>query len=469
MKDDLFEPKDLLAAAAEDDATADIMVRAISDCLRENDTEAIRGFFSDQHPADIANIVGALSIEDACRAFRLMPLELRARVFGYLDMDVQVEFARALGRREFAAVVTEMSPDERADLFNRLSPEQQEALLPALAQAEREDIRRLASYAEGTVGAVMTSDYATLTPDLSAREALDRLRLQAPDKETIYRAYVVDPERKLVGSIRLQELILASPSASIADLMERNPRSVLVSDDQEVAAREIARYDVLALPVVDSEGHLVGIVTHDDAMDVAEQEATEDFHKQATVGTIATSLKDASIGLLYRKRITWLVLLVFGNLLSGAGIAYFEGTIAAHVALVFFLPLLIGSGGNAGSQASTLMVRALATGDVRLRDWGRVLGREILVAAALGGTMALAVSMIGFIRGGPEIALVVASSMIMIVMVGSIIGMSLPFLFSRFNVDPAAASAPLVTVIADAVGVMIYFGIATAILSVPGP
>jgi magnesium transporter len=160
---------------------------------------------------------------------------------------------------------------------------------------------------------------------------------------------------------------------------------------------------------------------------------------------------------------------VFGNLLSGAGIAYFEGTIAAHVALVFFLPLLIGSGGNAGSQASTLMVRALATGDVRLRDWGRVLGREILVAAALGGTMALAVSMIGFIRGGPEIALVVASSMIMIVMVGSIIGMSLPFLFSRFNMDPAAASAPLVTVIADAVGVMIYFGIATAILSVPGP
>jgi magnesium transporter len=468
MKDDLFEPKDLLAAA-EDDATADIMVRAISDCLRENDTESIRVFFSDQHPADIANIVGALPIEDACRVFRLLPLELRAQVFGYFDMDVQVDFARALGRREFAAVVTEMSADERADLFNRLSPEQQETLLPALAQAEREDIRRLASYAEGTVGAVMTSDYAMLTPDLSAREALDRLRLQAPDKETIYRAYVVDPERRLIGSVRLQELILAWPNVSIADLMERNPRSVLVSDDQEVAAREIARYDVLALPVVDSEGHLVGIVTHDDAMDVVEQEATEDFHKQATVGTIVTSLKDASIGLLYRKRITWLVLLVFGNLLSGAGIAYFEDTIAAYVALVFFLPLLIGSGGNAGSQASTLMVRALATGDVRLRDWGRVLGREILVAAALGGTMAVAVSAIGIIRGGPEIALVVASSMIMIVMVGSIIGTSLPFLFSRFNMDPAAASAPLVTVMADAVGVMIYFSIATAILSVPGP
>jgi magnesium transporter len=426
-------------------------------------------FLGDQHPADIANIVGALPVGEALRTFRLLPLERRARVFGYLDMDVQVDFARALKRREFADIVTEMSADERADLFNRLSPEQQEALLPALAQAEREDIRKLASYAEGTVGAVMTSDYAMLTPDLSAREALDRLRLQAPDKETIYRAYVVDPARRLIGSVRLQELILAWPNVSIAELMERNPRSVLVSDDQEIAAREIARYDMLALPVVDSEGHLVGIVTHDDAMDVAEQEATEDFHKHATVGTIVTSLKGASIGLLYRKRITWLVLLVFGNLLSGAGIAYFEDTIAAYVALVFFLPLLIGSGGNAGSQASTLMVRALATGDVGLRDWGRVLGREILVAAALGGTMAIAVSAIGILRGGPEIAIVVALTMVMIVMVGSIIGMSLPFLLSRFNMDPAAASAPLVTCIADAAGVMIYFSIATAFLNVPGP
>ncbi len=471
MDQDLSDQKDLFATAAAGEGAsvdADIVARAISDCLREGDTESIRIFLSDQHPADIAHIIDALPREEGCRTFRLLPLERRARVLGYLDMDVQVDFARALGRREFADIVTEMSSDERADLFNRLSPEQQEALLPALAQAEREDIRKLASYAEGTVGALMTSDYAMLTPDISAREALDRLRLQAPDKETIYRAYVVDPERRLIGSVRLQELILAWPGVRIADLMEKSPRSVLVSDDQEIAAREIAKYDVLALPVVDGEGHLVGIVTHDDAMDVVEQEATEDFHKLGTVGTIVTSLKDASIGLLYRKRITWLVLLVFGNLFSGAGIAYYEDTIAAYVALVFFLPLLIGSGGNAGSQASTLMVRALATGDVGLRDWGSVLGREVLVAGALGATMAVAVSAIGFVRGGLEIALVVASSMVMIVMVGSIIGMSLPFLFSRFNMDPAAASAPLVTVIADAVGVIIYFSIATTFLHIPG-
>ncbi len=467
MNEELLEQRDLLTAAASGERpSTDVVVRAVLDCLREDDIESIQIFLSEQHPADIAFIIDALPVAEACRTFRLLPLERRARVFGYLDMDLQVDFARTLGRREFANIVTEMSADERADLFNRLSAEQQESLLPALAQAEREDIRRLASYAEGTVGALMTSDYAMLTPDISAREALDRLRLQAPDKETIYRAYVVDPERKLIGSVRLQELILAPPGASIADLMERNPLFVLVNDDQEVAAREIAKYDVIALPVVDSEGHLLGIVTHDDAMDVVEQEATEDFHKHGTVGTIVTSLRDASIGLLYRKRITWLVLLVFGNLLSGAGIAFYEDTIAAYVALVFFLPLLIGSGGNAGSQASTLMVRALATGDVSLRDWGRVLGREIMVAGALGLTMALAVSGIGFIRGGPDIALVVALTMVTIVMVGSVIGMSLPFLLSRFNMDPATASAPLITCIADAVGVVIYFSIATSFLNV---
>ena len=219
MDQELSDQKDFLATAAAGEGAsvdADIVVRAVSDCLRENDSESVRAFLNDQHPADIAHIIDTLPREDACRAFRLLPLERRARVLGYLDMDVQVDFARALGRREFADIVTEMSSDERADLFNRLSPEQQEALLPALAQAEREDIRRLASYVEGTVGALMTSDYAMLTPDISAREALDRLRLQAPDKETIYRAYVVDPERRLIGSVRLQELILAWPGVSIA-------------------------------------------------------------------------------------------------------------------------------------------------------------------------------------------------------------------------------------------------------------
>lgn len=188
------------------------------------------------------------------------------------------------------------------------------------------------------------------------------------------------------------------------------------------------------------------------------------FHKLGTVARMPGSVRDASIKTLYQKRVFWLALLVFGNLFSGAGIAYFEDTISAYVALVFFLPLLIGSSGNAGAQAATLMVRALATGDVRMRDWERLLGREVVVALALGATMALAVSLIGIFRGGPEVAVVVACTMVLVVIVGSLIGMSLPFLLHRFNLDPATASAPLITTIADAVGVVIYFTIATALL-----
>jgi len=424
----------------------------------------LRDYIASQHPADIAGFLSRLDNEPAWQILSALPLTLRASVFGYLEPSEQAELARHTRRGELAAIVSEMNADERADLFNKLDEEQQQALLPALSQAEREDIRRLASHEEDTAGAIMTSDYATLRPGSTVREALDQLRLQAPDKETIYRAYIVDEERRLLGSIRLHDLILASPQAGIDQLMERNLLTVKITDDQEAVAQQISKYDVLALPVVDEENRIVGIVTHDDALDVLEEEATEDFLKAGTVGGIEESVRDASIGLLYRKRITWLVLLVFGNLLSGVGIAYYEDTIATYVVLVFFLPLLIASGGNAGAQSSTLMVRALATGDVVMRDWGRMLGREVLIAILLGGTMAVAISGIGLWRGGPDIAMVVALTMVLVVMVGSIIGMSLPFLLNRLNLDPATASAPLITSIADAAGVFIYFAIASALL-----
>ncbi|MCX2887537.1 magnesium transporter [Pseudomonas sp. LB-090624] len=202
------------------------------------------------------------------------------------------------------------------------------------------------------------------------------------------------------------------------------------------------------------------------ALETQRREVTEDFHKGASITNHVGNLRDATLGLLYRKRVLWLVLLVFGNLFSGAGIAAFEETIAAHIALVFFLPLLVDSGGNAGAQSATLMVRGLATGEVFMRDWCRMLGREFGVALALGCTMALAVAFLGVLRGGPQIALIVASSMVVIVLVGSLIGMSLPFLLSRFKLDPATASGPLITSIADAAGVLVYFGIATQVLDI---
>jgi magnesium transporter len=439
----------------------------LADAIREGAApgglEALRTFVNAEHPADLARFLDDLNPDQVWVVLDLLPLQDQAELFGYLHPDMQVELAECAPRGKLARVVTEMNSDERADLFNDLSDEQQAALLPALAQAEREDIRRMAGYTEGTAGAIMTSDYATLTEDLSATQALQKLRLEAPDKETIYRAYAIDADRRLVGSVRLQDLILAPARARVRDIMEHNTHAVPVSEDQESAARRLARYDLLALPVVDEDGRLVGIITHDDAMDVIEEEATEDFHRVGA-SRLVESLRDASVFMLYRARIVWLVILVFGNIFSGAGIAYFEDTISAYVALVFFLPLLIDSGGNAGSQSATLMVRSLATGDVQLADWGRMMGREVAVAALMGLTMALAVSVIGVVRAGPEIAVVVALSMVAIVIVGSVIGMTLPFILTRLNLDPATASAPLVTSIADAAGVLIYFTIATAFL-----
>lgn len=435
--------------------------------FRTGSPDAINATLAAEHAADLAEALQKLEPAAAWAILRRVPMPRRADVFSYLNPGFQTLLATVTPRGELAAIVMGMKGDDRADLYKKLSDRQREALMPALAQAEREDIRRLASYGEDTAGAIMTSGYAALSPDLSATRALTVLRREAPDKETIYCAYVIDEDRVLLGSVHLQALITAPAQATVADIMETNTHAIKVDDDVEDAARRIAHYDVIALPVVDADGRLVGIITHDDALDVMEAEATDDFHRVGTVTKLASSVGTASVSMLYRARIAWLMLLVFGNIFSGAGIAHFEDTIAAHLALMFFLPILIASGGNAGSQSATLMVRALATGEISVSDWGRVLGRELVVAILLGISMACAIAIIGAVRGGAQIALVIALSMILIVIVGSLIGMLLPFILSRFNMDPATASTPLVTSIADATGVLIYFSIAKSILVMP--
>lgn len=448
----------------EDERELDIVADEIALYLRRGEFGAVKGFFVVQELADIASLLEQMDPEDALLAMRQLDREDQAQVFGYLRPSAQVTMAQRMSREELARLMAAMSHDDRVDLYKALDPKAQEALLPGLAKAERDDLRRLASYPEGTVGSIMTSDYATLLPDMTAPQALDALRRQASDVETVYYAYVVDAGHKLLGVISLRDLLLARSRQTVAEVMEADPVVIQVDGEQEEAAALIARYDLLALPVVDEAGRMVGIVTQDDAMDVAEEEATEDIYKASTVGEFEGSVRDASLFSLYRARIVWLVLLVFGNIFSGAGISFFENTIAGNLALLFFLPLLIGSGGNAGAQSATLMIRALATGDVRASDWGAMLARELLIGLALGLTMALAVSGIGVVRAGIGVTLVVAAAMVLIVLMGALIGVSLPFLLSKFKFDPATASGPLVTSIADVAGVLIYFGLAAALL-----
>lgn len=444
---------------------SDVLMAGLPVALREGDQDSVQRLIAELNPADIADLIGALS-EQGLDIPLLMSLglERRADTFGYLPIATQTDIAARLSTGALAELVTEMPSDERADLVKQLDETVRHALFKLLAREEREDLRRLASYKEGSAGAIMTSDYASIASGTRVAAALDVLRNTAPDKETIYQVYVVDAGHRLLGTVSLKELILALPHQLIDELMLRDIVCADVDAEQEEVAKLISRYDLIALPIVNHDETLVGIVTYDDAMDVAEAEATEDIHKGATVGRLETTLRDASINELYRKRVGWLVVLVFANIFTGAGIAFFEDVIAANLALLFFLPLLVASAGNAGAQSATLMVRGLATGDVSGRDALKLLGREILVAGALGLTMSAAVMAVGFLRAGLDIALVVSLTMMLVVMIGSLIGMVLPLALVRFRFDPATASTPLITTIADVSGVLIYFAIASILL-----
>ncbi|AQU84462.1 MAG: magnesium transporter [Halomonas sp.] len=444
-----------------------VLAASLRSAMQRNDQSAISHVVSEMQPADIADFARYEPAYTVLSLLMLLPEAQRGPTFGYLETEQQRDIAEKMTDEELAKLVSSMDADERADLFHLVEPGRQPAILRQLSKRERDDLRKLASYEEGTAGAVMTSEYVAVPEDIDVAEALSLLRASAPDAETIYQIYCVDVQGRLKGAVSLRQLILAAPHLPISELMVEDVVFVTAETPQEEVSRLIAHYDLLALPVINGGERLVGIVTYDDAMDVAEEEATEDMHKGVSIGKLEGSLRSASLYELYRKRVVWLVLLVFANIFSGAGIAHFEETIEAYIALVFFLPLLVDSGGNAGSQAATLMVRGMATGDVRTRDWAKMLGREVGVALGLGLTMALAVSVVGIFRAGTEIAMVVALSMVLIVMVGSLIGMLLPFILQRFNVDPATASAPLVTSIADASGVLIYFALATAILGLP--
>jgi magnesium transporter len=457
-----------------------VMIMEFEDLIRElrairisGNVNALANLLEQVLMADVAEALQqqlsqqTLRIREVRDLMLLMDDQSAASLMGYFPSTLQEVLVELLEPAKLAKIIDAMPHDERADLFNLLSEEEQGALLQGMSKSDREDMQRLAAYDEGTVGSVMTSDFATLDAYSTAAGAIKHLRTTGKDKETIYQTYVLDEDASLVGTVSLRDLIMAEPDERIADFMTMDPLFVHVDEEREVAAQAISKYDLLAIPVLDDKKQLVGIVTYDDAMDVASEEADLDFRKVGAVGTIAGGLKEASIRLLYKKRVFWLVLLVFGNIFSGAGIAYFEDTIAAYIALVFFLPLLVDSGGNAGSQSATLMVRALATGEVMMKDWAGMLGRELAVAGLLGATMAVAVSALGIWRGGMEIAIVVALTMQLVVVVGSVIGMSLPFLLSKLKFDPATASAPLITSIADAAGVIIYFAIATAVLDIP--
>ena len=424
---------------------------------------ALRSRLATESAPGLADLLPELDKGDRVLLFRALPKAIATETFAQLPLERQDELLTELADEETRQLLSDLPPDDRTHLLEELPGTATQRLLNLLNPADLREARWLLGYPEDSVGRLMTPDYVAIRPTWTVEEALAHIRARGRDSETINRIFVVDEGWHLLDDIELRRFILADPAALVADIMDHTVVSIQASADREEAVALIRRYDQFVLPVVDSDGVLVGIVTVDDVLDVQEAEATEDFHLAASVEPVRGSMREASIALLYRARIGWLLVLVFMNVLSGAGILVFEETLAATLALAFFLPLLIGSGGNAGSQSATLMIRALAVGDVRASDWLHLLGRELLVALAMGVTMAVAASSVAYFRA-PEVMVVVALTMSIVVVVGSLIGMSLPFILTRLGWDPATASAPLVTSLSDITGVLIYFSIATWLL-----
>ena len=367
--------------------------------LEKDDKAGMETFCETLHPATVADaLTDSFAVDEVWRFLRTTSIKNQAAIFAYFPLEWQLRMVEGAGKEQMANVIEEMAHDDRADLLRRLPGPVRENLLRLVDEADRRDIAKLSQYPENTAGALMTTDYAWLPGNITVEEALDRLRLQAPDKETIYYVYLVDAadweQRRLVGVVSLRDLIMASRRAILSDLMEKDVQAVHDMDDREKVAHDFGEYDLLAMPVIDAEGRLVGIITSDDVFDVMVSEATEDVHRMGGVGTLEEGYLQTSFLKLWRSRAFWLSLLFGAELFTFTALSHFEDAIAEVVVLSLFVPLCISTGGNSGSQAATLITRALALGEISGRDWLRVFRHEIAMGVVLGATLGV----IGFVR-----------------------------------------------------------------------
>ncbi|MFY9485704.1 MAG: magnesium transporter [Bacillota bacterium] len=432
--------------------------------VERSDWGRLRQHLRGWNPPEVADLILSLEKKDRVVVFRLLPRDISSEVFAYLDSEHQDHLIRDLTDEETRQLLAGMRPDDRTALLGELPGQLTQKLLNLLSPGDLKEARKLLGYPEESIGRLMTPDYVAVRRHWTVARAIDHIREKGRDSETINMVYVVDDNWRLLDSLELRKLILADAHHTVDQLMDNSFVYLIATDDREKAVSTMKRSDISTLPVVDSDGTLVGIVTADDVFDVAEEEATEDFHKHAAITPLRSGYATTTVWELFTKRVGWLVLLIFLNLMSSSVIAAFEKTLASALALAFFIPLLMDSGGNAGYQSSTLVVRALAVGDFKLGQWAKAVGREIVVGLSLGVVMGLVSGVLGFIKGGLAIGLIVGATMVSVILMANIIGISLPLILVRFGLDPAIASGPLITSIVDASGLLVYFLIASRVL-----
>lgn len=469
---------------------AELIQPEVAELIREGRYLELREALHGIVPADVADVVAVLEPADAAIAFRFLSRDDAAEAFAYLDADHQARLIQELGAQGSVRIIEGMDPDDRVRLLDELPPEVAQRIIGSLSPEERKTTQAILGYPIGSVGRLMTPDYVKLRPEWTIAQALDHIRKNGRDAETINVLYIVDDAGVLIDDIRLRPIIFADPAASVESLMNRSFVSLRADQPQEDAVRTLTKYDRVALPVVDSRGVLLGIVTHDDIADVAQEEFTEDIQKLGGMEALEEPYITISIFKLVRKRGTWLAVLFVAGMFTQTAMAAFENDIERAAVLATFVPLIVSSGGNSGSQATALIIRAMALGEITLKDWWRVMRRELIAGTLLG----LLLGFIGILRINvwgwlgwfqkvdPKnpgeftaeslvaqdhfqlLAVAIGVSVVGVVLWGTLVGSMLPFFLKRLKLDPATSSAPFVATLVDVVGVLIYFGSAVLIL-----
>ena len=433
--------------------------------LESGNLQGAKSLLIPVQPVDIAEAIEGLPESSQLIAFRLLSKAEAIEVYEYLNTDVQQALIQEFKRQEVLDIVDKMSPDDRARMFDELPAKIVRRLLSQLSPGERQATAILLGYEEDTAGRIMTPEYISLKDNLTVSQTLERIRSLSNASEVVYYLYVTDVSRQLTGIVSLRDLVIASPETTLAEIMTRDVVFVHTDTDQEEVARTIQRYDILALPVVDSEERLVGVVTVDDVIDIIEREATEDIYALGGVQSDKDNYFQTNLLTVARRRVVWLFVLLLTNTVTGAIIRYNEELLKQVVILAAFIPLLTGTGGNVGAQSSTVVIRGLNTEEIQNMGAGKVIFREAAAGILLGlilGTLATVWAY--FLQGSIEVAVSVGISLIAIALLASVAGSALPFLFRSFGLDPALMSAPFITTAVDVLGVLIYFYIAKTIL-----
>jgi magnesium transporter len=451
-----------------------LLAPEIRNLIEARDFNSLRELFKEWPPVEIAEVILDLPEDDQVIIFRLLPAALAADVFEYLGIEEQQNLLKAMAHEQVVAILNEMSPDDRTALLEELPSEAARKLIKLLTPDERRVAQSLLGYPEGSVGRLMTPDFIAVHEDWTVQQVLDFVREFGHDSETLNVIYVVEEHNKLIDDVRMREFLLRPLNTKVSEIRDRNFVSLKVTDSQEEALNLFRKYDRAALPVLDSNGVLVGIVTSDDMLDVAEEQATEDIQKLGGLEALDEPYTSISFFRMVKKRATWLIILFLGEMLTATAMQGYNGEIEKAAILAMFLPLIISSGGNSGSQATTLVIRAMALGELRLRDWFSVVGKELRAGVALG----LVLGTIGFFRislwqylhifdyGQYHwlVAMTVGIALVGVVTWGTIGGAMLPFLLRRLGLDPATSSAPFVATLVDVTGLVIYFNVALFIL-----